>query len=351
MKEFQPNYENMISVALNKNVKRFPLYDHKIDTSVMEKILNKKFADLYFGDKADINEFFRIYCNFFKNMGYDTVSFEELIGPSMPDSGALGEHKPGAIHNRDDYNKYPWNSICDNYFRLYSKSFEALRNNLPEGMKVIGGAGYGIFECVQDIVSYEHLCYMMVDDPILYKEIFIKIGQINLAIWKKLLDEFGDIFAVCRFGDDLGFKSGLLISDDDIRENIIPQYKIIIDEVHKKGKPFLLHSCGKIFDVMDDLIENAKIDSKHSNEDQIAPFEFWVEKYGDKLGNFGGIDTNAVIQLDEKEMTEYINRVVTFSSNRGGFAFGSGNSIPDYVPYDKYLLMNHIARQIRGDFD
>ena len=31
---------------------------------------------------------------------------------------------------------------------------------MPEGMKAIGGVGYGIFECVQDLVGYEDLCYM-----------------------------------------------------------------------------------------------------------------------------------------------------------------------------------------------
>ena len=28
------------------------------------------------------------------------------------------------------------------------------------GCKAIGGVGYGIFECVQDLVGYEDLCYM-----------------------------------------------------------------------------------------------------------------------------------------------------------------------------------------------
>lgn len=36
-------------------------------------------------------------------------------------------------------------------------------------------------------------------------------------------------------------------------------------------------SC-QLFDVMDDIINIAKIDAKHSNEDQIAPFPVWVEK-------------------------------------------------------------------------
>ena len=94
---------------------------------------------------------------------------------------------------------------------------------------------------------------------------------------------------------------------------------------------------------------DAGIDAKHSNEDQIAPFPFWAERYGDRIGNFGGIDTDAVCRLSEPVMREYISDVISKSSGHGGFAFGSGNSIPDYVPVEGYLNMVRIVREIRGE--
>lgn len=350
MREFQPDYTNMVKAARNIEVKRFPLYEHKVDPKVMEEITGVSFAELYNGDDRDLDEFFRNYCGFYRDMGYDTVSFEELIGPAMPGSGALGEHVKGVIQTREDFERYPWDGICDTYFQMYHRSFEALRRNMPEGMKAIGGVGYGIFECVQDLVGYEDLCYMRVDDEELYHDMFFKIGESNLKIWKRFLREYGDIYCVCRFGDDLGFKSTTLLPPDEIRELVIPQYKPIIQAVHDAGKPFLLHSCGCIFDVMEDIIA-AGIDAKHSNEDQIAPFTYWVEQYGDRIGNFGGIDTDAVCRLDPDAMFDYIQEVVSKSVGHGGFAFGSGNSIPDYVPAEGYRSMNQSIRRIRGDFD
>ena len=53
-----------------------------------------EFTGLINGDSSDKAEFFRHY-NGFQEMGYDTVSFEQCIGPAMPGSGALGQHKPG----------------------------------------------------------------------------------------------------------------------------------------------------------------------------------------------------------------------------------------------------------------
>lgn len=346
---FQPDFRILSQAARNIQTKRFPLYEHIIDAKVMEAILGKRFADLYHGDDRDLDEYFRHYCSFFLQMGFDTVSFEELIGPAMPGSGALGQHVKGAIADRADFDRYPWEGICDTYFTMYRKRFEALRRNLPAGMKAVGGAGYGVFECVQDLVGYEALCYIRVDDPDLYAGLFARVGETNLKIWSRLLAEFGDIFCVCRFGDDLGYKSNTLLPVEDIQTLIIPAYRPIIAAIHAHDKPFLWHSCGCIFAVMEDMINIARIDAKHSNEDQIAPFTDWVDKYGERIGNFGGIDTDAVCRLSQPDMKAYIQDVIRKSVGHGGFAFGSGNSIPDFVPPESFLFMNQTARAMRAE--
>lgn len=346
---FEPDYRKLVLTARNKATPWISLYEHQIDTSIMEQVLGISFAQLYHGDDRDLDRFFQLYCDFYMQMGYDTVSYEEIIGRAMPGSGALGEHKKGVIRDASDFEKYPWESISDTYFQIYGRMFEALRRNLPPGMKAVGGIGYGIFECVQDLVGFEDLCYIRADDPELYSALFRRVGETNLKAWKRLLNDYGDVYCVCRFGDDLGFKSTTLLPPEDIKEHIIPQYRRIIQEVHRAGKPFLFHSCGCIFDVMEDIIDIAGIDAKHSNEDQIAPFPEWVRLYGDRIGNFGGIDTDAVCKLSREDMKEYIQEVVQKSFGHGGFAFGSGNSIPYYVPVNGYLTMIEIIRELRDN--
>ena len=49
-------------------------------------------------------------------------------------------------------------------------------------------------------------------------------------------------------------------------------------------------------------------------------------------------------------MKKYIDDVISKCKGQGGFAFGSGNSIPDYVPAEGYLNMVNIIREYRGDF-
>ena len=349
MKIFEPDYRHVVDAARNIKARRLPLYEHLISTHQMEKILGVVFADQIQGDQADKRAFFRSYCDFFWRMGYETVSFECCIGPVMPGSGALGSHVEGVIKTRADFNRYPWAEIPERFWTAYRDPFDALAAVMPAGMKAIGGPGNGIFECVQDITGFEALCYIKADDPELYADLFRQVGETNGRIWQQFLDRYSDLYCVMRFGDDLGFKSTTLLSADDIRTHIVPAYKRIIDQVHARGKPFLLHSCGNIFNVMEDLIQTAGIDAKHSNEDQIAPFPVWAATYGDRIGNFGGIDTDAVCRLDRAAMRDYIHAVLAACEDKGGIAFGSGNSIPDFVPIEGYLNMVDIVRRWRGE--
>jgi len=111
--------------------------------------------------------------------------------------------------------------------------------------------------------------------------------------------------------------------------------------------PFLLHSCGNIFSVIEDIINVAGIDAKHSNEDEIAPFSIWQKKYGDRIAFFGGVDMSFLCQAGEDDIKEYVSNILSYSINYPGFAFGTGNSVPDYMPVENYLLMIKTAREFR----
>lgn len=349
MKEFIPDYRHAVNAAYNIEAQRLPLYDHVVADNVMEAILNKEFAHLLEGDEKDVKEYFRIFCNFFKTVGYDIVPFECGIGAIMPGSGALADPRVDPpIKTREDFENYPWDEIPDYFFTAYTNRYKALREAMPDGMRAVGGLGLGIFECVQDVVGFMNLCYIQEDDPELFADLFNKVGETNLKIWKRFLPQFADVYCILRFGDDLGFKTSTLLDTSSVRENILPQYVPIIKEIHSYRKPFLLHTCGYTYNVMDDIIATG-INAKHSNEDQIATFPDWVRRYGDRIGNFGGIDTDAVCQLSKPEMKEYIHDLLDQCKGHGGIAFGTGNSVPYFMPPENYLNMLEIAREYRGD--
>ena len=352
---FVPDYNNIVKAAKNEKSARIPLYEHIVSPSIMEEVQGKKFSGLAEGSYNDKKEFFRHHNQFFTDMGYDIVSWECSAGPVMPGSGSLGGHKEGVIQNQKDFDNYPWESVPDMYFERFGDYFRALSETMPEGVKGIGGVGNGVFECVQDITGLENLSYIKADNEELFRGLFQKVGDMLAAIWTRFLKEYGDIYCVCRFGDDLGFKSSTLISTGDIRELVIPQYRRIISIIHKEGKPFVLHSCGCIFNVMEDIIA-AGIDAKHSNEDAISPYSRWIDDYGSRIGNFGGLDTDVLCDSSQVDLAAYTTGIFKLCeakrqrSGKGqGVALGSGNSIPHYVSPQRYCQALDTIRTLRGE--
>jgi uroporphyrinogen decarboxylase len=346
---FQPDYHHMLAVLENRRPARLPIYEHLINTPFIESVLGTRFGELYNGDRRDLGEYFRHFCRFWREMTYDTVSYEVCITEILPGGGALLGERPGPIQTRADFERYPWDELPDIFWRAAAPRFDALLANLPAGMKALGGVGNGVFEISEDLVGYQYLAYMQADDPELFGDLYVRIGDSMTAIWKRFLECYGEGFAVCRMGDDLGFKTGTLVSPRTLRQHILPQYKRVIGQVRAAGKLFLLHSCGKIFAVMDEIIALG-INAKHSNEDIIAPFDEWIARYNDRIGLLGGIDLDLLcVHTPDETYRTVLERGRRYRQSARGYALGSGNSIPEYVPVENYLAMIRAAQELREE--
>lgn len=344
--EFQPDYENILQVLNNQRPRRLPLYEHHIDAPFIAKALG---VNLHMeGNKPrDFQEYYTRICNFWKDMTYDGIDYEAAICDILPGHGAIFGGKKGPIQTRDDFEKYPFDEIPRIFWETYTPHFNALREVLPSGMKLFGGCGYGIFEASQDLVGFEFLSVLQYTDPELFADIYKKIGDLYVQLWSGVIEKYSDLYVFFRMGDDLGFKNSTFMSPETYREHLFPQYKRVINLIKGSGKKFLLHSCGNIFSIMEDLIKLG-IDAKHSNEDQIAPFSKWLEMYGNRIGFFGGIDVNVLCLHDPGDVfKEVLEKGTEFRRKARGYGIGSGNSIAEYVPVDGYQAMIEAVKELR----
>lgn len=175
-----------------------------------------------------------------RDMIYDTVSYEVCITEILPDHGAIMGGRPGPIQCRSDFERYPWHEIPDLYWIQANPRFDALCRSLPAGMKAVGGVGNGVFEIAEDLVGFEYLCYLQVDDPKLFEDLFLRIALLGGI----------DVDLLCREKPD---------------------------------------------DIVRQVVESG----------------------------------------------------TRFRNNANGYALGSGNSIPDYVPAEGYLALIEAVRKIR----
>ena len=131
-----------------------------------------------------------------------------------------------------------------------------------------------------------------------------------------------------------------------MREFVFPRHKKIVETIHKAGKPAILHSCGNLDMVYDDIINDLGYDGKHSYQDIICPVEDMYERLNGKLAVMGGIDVDFLCRASVDEISARSRAMLERTLDRGGFALGSGNSIADFVPLENYLAMINAVKQV-----
>ena len=140
--------------------------------------------------------------------------------------------------------------------------------------------------------------------------------------------------------DDLGFFSSTLVSPDVLRRYVLPHYKRVAETVHEAGKVLVFHSCGNMYKLMDDLIDDVGIDSKHSFEDKILPVEEAYRRWGDRIAILGGVDMDLLGRGTEEAIRARTRAILDACGKNGtGYCLGSGNTAANYIPKRSYLAM------------
>lgn len=139
-----------------------------------------------------------------------------------------------------------------------------------------------------------------------------------------------------------------MISPADTREFVLAGHKRLAEMAHAAGRPYLLHSCGNLGDILEDLIEDVRIDGKHSFEDTIEDVRDAKRSYGDRIALIGGIDVDFLCRADETAIRRRVRDTLDVCLPGGGYCLGSGNSVANYVPLDNYLAMVDEGRLYGG---
>ena len=100
-----------------------------------------------------------------------------------------------------------------------------------------------------------------------------------------------------------------------------------------------MHSCGKVDSLMDCLIDEVKIDAKHSFEDLIVPVTEAKKLWGARVGLLGGMDVDFIARSSESDIRNKTRQVLDICMPGGGYCLGLGNWVTSYIPMDNYLAI------------
>ena len=267
--------------------------------------------------------------NFTYNQAEDTAT------DMKRDSGRMYmDENRGPITNWEEFEKYPWPRIED----ITTKALEWYEKNLPDNMCIVAGGGFGHFaEHLSWLMGYTTFCIALFENRELVRAIYEKIYERDTYV-AKLVTQFSCVKALWG-SDDMGFKGGTLASPDDMRKFVLSGHKALAKISHDAGRPYLLHSCGRLDLIMDDLIHDVGIDAKHSFEDVIEPVTEAKQRYGNDIALLGGIDLDFLCRATEAETRARVRETLNICQKGGGYCLGTGNSVANYLPLDNYLAM------------
>lgn len=347
-----PDFERLRRALLRQGQpERAPLLELKADDEIIARVMGVNYAIAR--DKNEKDSWTRLQVQFWHGLGYDSVRLR--CGLRLPmhkttadDTAALSRgqrewqsESDGPIANWADFEKYPWPRAEDADF----SEIELASKILPEGMKLIVSP-YGMLEPLMWLMGYAPFAMALYDTPDLIAAMVERIWNIYVPISEAVLqmDSVGGLIT----GDDMGFKTATMVAPDHLRQYAFPYHKKLAELCHARGKLYILHSCGNLEAVMDDLIDDVKIDVKHSFEDIIVPVEQFKARYGQRVGVAGGIDMDLLTRGTEDQVRARTRQVLDACMPGGGYALGTGNSVANYVPVNNYLAMVEEGHRWQG---
>ncbi len=329
------------------------LFDDEVEDALCERlgvVVEENVEDPYYALRRRIE--------LHRRLGYDYVTVE-VEGMAFPDNREIAADTAGALvrgEGRDwvnehtgpiaswkDFENYPWPDP-DKY---RTDALELVSEILPDEMCIVGGLCAGFAEHLTWLFGYENLCFKLYDERDLVLAVSSKLLELEKPAYELYL-QFDRVKAVWH-SDDMGFKTGLMISPGDTRELVLSSHRELARLAQKAGRQIFLHSCGKEDDIRTDLVDDIGFDAFHSFEDTIELVTDAKREYGHKAALFGGIDVDFLCRADESAIRKRVRSTLDTCLPGGGYCLGTGNSVANYIPLDNYLTMIDEGRLYTAD--
>lgn len=333
-RKYEPDFNQLIKVLRHEMPDRPVLFEYFTNGPLNELLAGRKNPD-----PSNFAETILITIDAFTNAGYDYVSIPSRFYGAMTfvtathgQLATISQNEGFLITDRLTFNAYQWPDPEMGDFDIFNR----FAPHLHEKMKFIAPGPGGLLENVVGLVGFERLCYLLFEDEILVQDIFNAVGTRLLRFYEIVsgLEMVGALIV----NDDWGFKTQTILDPQSMYRYVFPWHKKIVDIIHRQGKPAILHSCGNLESVMDFIIDELKYDAKHSWEDTICPVEEGWQRWGKRISVLGGIDMDFLIRRTPCEVHFRASEILKLTKSKG-YALGSGNSIPEFVPIDNYLAM------------
>ncbi len=204
--------------------------------------------------------------------------------------------------------------------------------------------GFSLWERAWTMRGWANLMVDFYDHPAFVDKLLNAIAEYNIAQVEEALKY--DIDAV-YFGDDWGMQRGLQMGPATWHRFIYPVLRRMYAVVHQAGKYVMIHSCGDVDELFDDLI-TIGVDCFNPFQPEVMDVTSLIQQYRGRLAFHGGLSTQRTLPYgsseDVRRETEYLLQL----GREGGYIFAPAHDVEGDVPLENMLAFIETVQQQPG---
>ncbi len=144
---------------------------------------------------------------------------------------------------------------------------------------IVASLGFSLFERSWGLAGMEQVLGGMVAEPRFVHRLMERILEYNMQVIERACQL--DIDALL-FGDDWGCQQGVMMGPKLWREFILPRARAMYQAAKARGKWVFIHSCGRIQELLPDLLE-AGVDCFNPFQPEVMDVYEVKRQFGDRL--------------------------------------------------------------------